>query len=193
MYLLAVAYLLGSIPSGLLIARLLGLKDPRQSGSGNIGAANLTRLGGKKVGALTFVLDFAKGFVPVLTALLLFPESTTLHSFVALLAVVGHCYSIFLVFHGGKGVATAAGVLFPIAPLPMLLALTGWLICFYCFRIASLAAFCALGLLSGALLLSRADSMLLLVAILISLIVIRRHDENLRSLLVGVERSFQRN
>lgn len=184
------AYLTGSIPSGILLARAFGLTDPRESGSGNIGASNMARLGGKRIGLLTFVLDFLKGFLPVLAALLLARETPSIVYFTALSAVLGHCYSIFLFFEGGKGVATAAGALFPVAPIPMLAALVAWALCFYCFRITSLAAMAALAVLLSVLLGLRADPVLLGVALACCLVVVRRHDVNLRSLLEGEERSF---
>ena len=184
------AYLLGSIPSGILVAKSLGLGDPRHSGSGNIGASNLARLGGKRVGVITFFLDFLKGFLPVVAARFLFPENPSAAYLCALFAVLGHCYSIFLFFEGGKGVATAAGALFPIAPVPMLAAFVAWGICFYCFRITSLAAMAALALLLATLLGTNGDSALLSVALLCSLIVVRRHETNLKALLEGQERRF---
>ncbi|MGZ3712708.1 MAG: glycerol-3-phosphate 1-O-acyltransferase PlsY, partial [Bdellovibrionota bacterium] len=183
MILLLLSYLLGSIPSGILVAKAMGLGDPRDSGSGNIGASNLARLGGKRVGVFTFLLDFFKGLIPVLAALLLKPESPGLACFCALFAVLGHCYSLFLFFSGGKGVATAAGALFLIATIPMLIAFVGWAICFYCFRITSLAAMAALGLLLASLLATNADPILLGVALLCSLVVVRRHEMNLKNLL----------
>lgn len=184
------AYLLGSIPSGILVARAFGLGDPRESGSGNIGASNMARLGGKRVGLFTFVLDFLKGFLPVLAALFFAREMPSVAYFAALSAVLGHCYSVFLFFEGGKGVATAAGALFLVAPIPMLAALGAWALCFYCFRITSLAAMAALAVLLSALLGLRADPVLLGVALACCLVVVRRHDVNLRSLLADEERSF---
>src|SRR3989344_1612643 len=103
------AYFLGAIPCGLLVAKALKIGDPREAGSGNIGSANLTRIGGKKAGIFTFILDFLKGFVPVLAALLYFTDDPTSAYLAALFAVIGHCYSIYLLFEGGKGVATSAG------------------------------------------------------------------------------------
>lgn len=187
---LFVSYLLGSVPSGVLVARVAGLGDPRDAGSGNIGASNLTRLGGKKIGAFTFVLDFLKGFVPVLFAYLYWPEDSFPAALGALLAVTGHCYSVFLFFQGGKGVATTAGALFPLAPFAMLLALAAWGLSFYAYRITSLAALISLFALLGALLLFGAPAHLLFVAGICCVMVVRRHQTNLEDLLGGKERSF---
>lgn len=190
MLFILLAYLCGSIPSGILVARALGLSDPRQSGSGNIGASNLARIGGRKVGVLTFLLDFTKGCVPVLLALFMSQANQTVIYLTAFAAVLGHCYSVFLLFNGGKGVATAAGALFPVAPIPMVGAFIAWGLCFYCFRITSLAAMAALLVLSGALLFIGAEAPLLAVGIACAVVVVRRHEANLKSLLEGSERKF---
>jgi acyl phosphate:glycerol-3-phosphate acyltransferase len=187
---LLVSYLFGSVPSGILLARAAGLGDPRDAGSGNIGASNLTRLGGKKLGALTFLLDFLKGFVPVFFAYFYWPDDTFPAALGALLAVTGHCYSIFLFFQGGKGVATTAGALFPLAPFAMIVALAAWGLSFYAYRMTSLAAMVALFALLGSLLLFGAPAHLLGVAGICCVMVVRRHQANLEDLLGGKERSF---
>lgn len=102
------AYLLGSIPFGLVLCKLLGKVDPRDAGSGNIGATNVARLAGKPVGIATLLLDVAKGAVPVFLAAAWLPDWQI--ALVGLAAFVGHCYPIYLGFKGGKGVATAMGV-----------------------------------------------------------------------------------
>jgi glycerol-3-phosphate acyltransferase PlsY len=185
-----IAYLMGSIPCGLLVAKAAGIPDPRSSGTENLGAANLTRIGGRKVGALTFVLDFLKGLVPVLAAQLYFPLDPAPAHLAALLAVTGHCYSVFLLFRGGRGVATFAGALLPLAPASMLCALTAWLVTFHSFRVTSLAAMVALAVLMCALLAMGAGPNLLVVASLCCLMVMRRHRSNLQNLLEEQERVF---
>lgn len=102
------AYLLGSIPFGLVMCKVLGKPDPRTAGSKNIGATNVARLAGKPVGVATLLLDVAKGAVPVFVAANWLPEWQC--AVVGLAAFVGHCYSIYLGFRGGKGVATAMGL-----------------------------------------------------------------------------------
>ena len=105
---MAGAYLLGSVPFGLVLCKLLGKSDPRTAGSKNIGATNVARLAGKPVGVATLLLDVAKGAVPVYVAGAWLPDWQC--ALVGLAAFVGHCYSIYLGFRGGKGVATAMGI-----------------------------------------------------------------------------------
>ncbi|CAO0822615.1 Glycerol-3-phosphate acyltransferase [Desulfarculales bacterium] len=112
------AYLLGSIPFGLLITRLLGGPDPRSGGSGNIGATNVTRLAGRGAGVATLFLDAAKGAVPMALALHHLPEWLAVA--VGLAAFLGHIFPLYLGFKGGKGVATALGVLAAASPLSLL-------------------------------------------------------------------------
>ncbi len=104
------AYLLGSVPCGLLVGRLAARKDVRDFGSGNIGATNVVRTVGRSWGLITLVADMLKGALPVLLGLLLWPSGPGLAAWVGLAAVVGHCHSAYLGFKGGKGVATAMGV-----------------------------------------------------------------------------------
>jgi acyl phosphate:glycerol-3-phosphate acyltransferase len=110
LWLLLAAYFLGSIPFGLLLAKLFGNADVRKAGSGNIGAANVARVAGPLAGILTLVLDTAKGAAAVLLAARFTHESAAWMMLAALAALVGHCFSVWLKFKGGKGVATALGV-----------------------------------------------------------------------------------
>lgn len=143
--LLVAAYLLGSVSSAIIVCRIMSLPDPRGEGSGNPGATNVLRIGGKKAAALTLVGDFIKGLLPVLVAkhLGVGPEVLL---WVALAAFFGHLYPIFFRFQGGKGVATGLGVLFGIN-LWLGLATAGtWLIVAQVFRLSSLAALIAMAL-----------------------------------------------
>src|ERR1700723_3459 len=116
------AYLLGSIPFGLLLGKLFGAADVRTEGSGNIGATNVARVAGPLAGILTLLLDAAKGALAVVLAARLSDQSSTWMMIAGLCALVGHCYPIWLGFHGGKGVATAAGVFLVLSPLAFLAA-----------------------------------------------------------------------
>jgi glycerol-3-phosphate acyltransferase PlsY len=185
------AYLFGSIPSGVLVARVMGLEDPRRFGSGNIGASNLARLGGRKVGVATFLLDFLKGLIPVLAARFYAPSEPSLADFSALLAVTGHCYSIFLRFQGGKGVATTVGAFAILAPIPMAAAVGVWALVFYTSRTTSLAALIAVPVMLCVHVAAGSDSLLICAAFLSALMVVRRHKSNLLDLLSGEERSFR--
>ena len=190
-FLIFLSFLLGSIPCGVLVARAFGLGDPRKSGSGNIGAANLTRIGGKKVGAITFLLDFLKGFAPVVAVLIYFPQATWLQTVCAAATVFGHCYSIFLKGNGGKGVATAAGALLPLSPISLLVALLLWALVFAIRRITSLAAMFAVITLPLSQWLERKEGILIFFTTLISLLIIQRHQSNLLKLLNQEESSFK--
>jgi glycerol-3-phosphate acyltransferase PlsY len=153
--LLVGAYLLGSIPFGLVLTRLFTGKDVRQVGSGNIGASNVSRAAGKKVGILTLVLDAAKASVPmVLTERLLAGDGAaaaeTWAILVGVAAFAGHLYPVWLGFKGGKGVATALGVFLVLAPVPALLALVAFGVGYGTTRIAAVGslagtAVCCLG------------------------------------------------
>jgi acyl phosphate:glycerol-3-phosphate acyltransferase len=147
----AFAYLLGSVPFGLLLTKAAGLGDVRQIGSGNIGATNVLRTGSKKLAALTLLLDLAKGFLAVALVRQLFSENSPTLLFAeagpvpaaALGAVIGHCFPVWLRFKGGKGVATNAGVSFGLGwPIGLAYALV-WLGTLALVRISSLAGMCA--------------------------------------------------
>jgi glycerol-3-phosphate acyltransferase PlsY len=114
------AYVLGSIPFGVVLARLFSGGNVRVEGSGNIGATNVARVAGPAAGILTLILDAAKGFVAVWIAGRVLPQETTLIMIAGLFALLGHCFPIWLKFRGGKGVATAAGVFFALCPEALL-------------------------------------------------------------------------
>ncbi len=138
------AYLLGSIPFGLVMARVFGLGDIRKIGSGNIGATNVLRTGNKLAAALTLVLDAGKGAVAVLVARALVGEDAA--GLAGLFAMLGHLYSVFLKFNGGKGVATFLGTLLALSFPVGVLACATWLVVAAATRYSSLAALVAAGL-----------------------------------------------
>jgi glycerol-3-phosphate acyltransferase PlsY len=195
-----VAYLLGSIPFGLILVRIFRKQDIRQQGSGNIGATNVIRSGGKGLGAATFLLDAAKGFVAVLFAwqLALYAHQTQLQAqnlaaTAALCAIVGHIYTVWLGFKGGKGVATGFGVFLGIAPLSALVALLAFIVIFALSRYVSLASILAAVVFPLAALLRHHDPLtpfMIAVVILLPLIVIAKHHANIRRLLAGTEYRF---
>ena len=116
------SYLIGSIPTGYLIAKQVMHIDIRQHGSGNPGAANVYRIVGKWAGISTFLVDAIKGFVPVLLARHFCPDIYVIAIVCGVVAILGHMWTIYLKFRGGKGVATSAGVFFALAPIPTALA-----------------------------------------------------------------------
>ncbi|MFC3609423.1 glycerol-3-phosphate 1-O-acyltransferase PlsY [Stutzerimonas tarimensis] len=182
------AYLLGSLSFAILLSRLTGLPDPRDSGSGNPGATNMYRVAGKRLAVLTLLGDLCKGLLPVLLAraLGLSPDQ---QAWIGLAAVAGHTFPLFFRFHGGKGVATAAGVLFGLSWPAALLAVVGWAATFGLTRTSSLAALCALAL--SLPLLAWQQTGLMPMSLLACLIV-WRHRVNLEKLYAGKEHRFKR-
>jgi glycerol-3-phosphate acyltransferase PlsY len=137
------AYLMGSIPSGLLVGRAFTGKDVRDVGSGNIGAANVSRLGGFRLAVFVLVLDLLKGVIPVLIGRLVGLSSIELCA-VAAAAVLGHDFSLFLKFRGGKGVATTLGVVLALSPVVAVVAALVWLLVLGISKYSSLASLVAL-------------------------------------------------
>lgn len=181
---LLIGYFAGSIPSGVIVARLFGLGDLRAIGSGNIGATNVLRTGDKRAAALTLFLDMAKGFIPV-AALLAF-RGDAAAQFGALGAVLGHMFPVWLRFRGGKGVATFLGVSLGLSPPAGALCCLVWLGAAAIFRISSLSAL--LMTLSAPLwlwLLGREGA--IWVAALLILLVWIKHGPNIARLLRGAE------
>jgi len=179
------AYLVGAIPFGLLFAFWLTGKDPRQHGSGNIGATNVVRTGGKAIGLLTLVADIGKGAAPVALALHLADEMTV--ALAAAAAFLGHLYPVYLRFKGGKGVATMFGVILPWQPWLAVAAFIVWLIVFGLSRyvsVASMAAGLSLPLLAWQ---SGASDACLAVTAILSIVMIGRHRSNIRRLASGSE------
>src|SRR6266849_1304533 len=134
------AYLLGSIPFGLLLAKLFGGADVRKAGSGNIGATNVARVAGPLAGVLTLVLDAGKGAGAVLLAERLSNDSATWMMIGAFAALLGHCFPVWLKFQGGKGVATAAGMFFVLSPRACIVAAALFLLVVIFWRYVSLGS-----------------------------------------------------
>ena len=178
------AYILGSIPFGLVMAKLFGLGDIRQIGSGNIGATNVLRTGNKLAAFLTVVFDAGKGAAAVLIARMVFDESAA--GFAGLFAVIGHMFPIFLKFKGGKGVATFLGTLLALSFPAGLAACAAWLVAAVLFRISSLSAILAAALAPVFTFYFYHMHGAVLVAIL-SIIVIAKHHQNIGRLMKGEE------
>lgn len=178
------AYLLGSIPFGLVVAKVMGLPDPRTIGSKNIGATNVLRTGSKTAALATVLLDGAKGLVAVLVARAVAGEDAAQTA--ALTAFLGHCFSLFLGFKGGKGVATFLGALYGLSFLLGAAACLIWLLTVVIARYSSLSALVASAATPFvALIMGQSDRFVVLAAM--AAILIWRHRENIARLRAGTE------
>lgn len=185
--LVPIAYLVGSVSSAIIVCRLMGLPDPREQGSGNPGATNVMRIGGKKAAAITLAGDALKGLLPVLLAKLLGVESLVL-AMVVFAAFLGHLYPIFFGFKGGKGVATSFGVSLGVSWILGLAVSGTWLLVYKISKISSLSALVAAVLTPVYTWLIVGDSYLVGVFVLISVILLWRHQSNIKRLLAGEEK-----
>jgi len=180
------AFLCGSIPFGLLLVKLAGKGDVRAHGSGNIGATNVSRVGGKALGFVTLLLDILKGFLPVFVAKQLGLADSAL-SLIALCAVLGHVFTPWLAFKGGKGVATALGVALAYKAAVVLPALGVFIVFLLVFRYVSLGSVLAAFTLPLVLVKLGTSPVVLLLWADIALLVIVKHHENIRRLFKGEE------
>ena len=180
------AFLCGSIPFGLLLVKLAGKGDVRAHGSGNIGATNVSRVGGKALGIVTLLLDILKGFLPVFVAKQLGLADSAL-SLIALCAVLGHVFTPWLAFKGGKGVATALGVALAYKAAVVLPALGVFIVFLLVFRYVSLGSVLAAFTLPLVLVKLGTSPVVLLLWADIALLVIVKHHENIRRLFKGEE------
>jgi acyl-phosphate glycerol 3-phosphate acyltransferase len=180
---LAVGYLLGSIPFGLVLTRLAGKGDVRDIGSGNIGATNVLRTGSKVLAAATLVLDCLKATAAILLVRRLWPD---FENFAAAGALIGHLYPVWLKFRGGKGVATLLGVLIPLMPLGAVVYAIVWLGLFFLIRISSVAGIAAaISAPVSAILFG--DQLRFPMFLGFALLVIWKHRENIARLKAGTE------
>jgi glycerol-3-phosphate acyltransferase PlsY len=184
------AYLLGSISFAVLVSKLMGLNDPRSYGSGNPGATNVLRTGNRTAAVLTLVGDAGKGALAVVLARLAadrFGFTDTTLAAVGLAAFIGHLFPVFHGFKGGKGVATAAGMLLALAPWLGLATLATWVVVAVFLRYSSLAAIVAAVFAPlFYLLMARADAVFVMIAIMAALLL-WRHQGNIAKLMAGTE------
>lgn len=187
-----IAYLVGSIPVGLLISKSVEGVDPRQAGSRNIGATNVMRVVGKKAAALTLIGDLLKGLLPVAGARLLeIPEEGLL--WVGFAAILGHIFPVYLKFKGGKGVATSFGVFLGLAPLIAFIALLIWIAGISFSKYSSVGALSAFAALPFLAILLKPEMKFVLFSTIISILVYIRHQENIQRLIAGREERAHRN
>ncbi|HRC72944.1 MAG TPA: glycerol-3-phosphate 1-O-acyltransferase PlsY [Candidatus Competibacter sp.] len=179
-------YLAGSVSTAIIVCRIMGLPDPRSEGSRNPGATNVLRFGGKKAAAITLAGDFLKGLAPVLLARLAGLEEAGL-ALTGLAAFLGHLYPVFFGFEGGKGVATAFGVILALSWPVALAALATWLFMAFVVRISSLSALTAAALTPLFAWWSGLPGGYIAAVLVMVGLLIWRHRSNIRHLLAGTE------
>jgi len=191
---ITISYLLGSIPFGIVFTRLFGLKDPRKVGSGNIGATNVLRSSGNKsIAVLTLIADIVKGSVVVLLGSQIhdpYDFFFTPELLFGLAAILGHIFSPFVKFQGGKGVATSLGVFFALAPYLSFLSLGIFIIITVTTRIVSISSLTAVIAFPISGYCFNYSLNLILLSIIIAFLIFFRHKENIVRLLNGVENKF---
>lgn len=190
---LIVTYLIASIPFGLILTKLYLREDVRDHGSGNIGATNVTRVGGKKLGAITFILDAMKGAVMVLLAIDYYSLGDNFDLFVSLvafIAVCGHIFPIYLKFKGGKGVATSIAVILSIDFLIGSLAILVWFLVFFASRISAIASLSSIFAMIPLAYFLAFDRIYFYLAITLFVLVAFRHKENIVRMISKEENKF---
>ena len=185
-FLVIFSYLLGSIPTGLVLAKALAGIDPRQGGSRNIGATNVMRTAGKALGAITLIGDVLKGVIPVCLALFL-QRGEWWVAGAGLAAFLGHCFPIYIGFKGGKGVATALGIYLPLTPLAVLVNIFFFASAVAVSRMVSIGSLIAALAMPLLIWLGRYPLPYVLMSICVGIIVIYRHKENIKRLIEGKE------
>jgi glycerol-3-phosphate acyltransferase PlsY len=184
-------YLLGSVPTGLLLARFFSKVDPRKTGSGNIGATNIFRTAGKRLGILTLVGDVLKGMIPIAIAIQLGISDLWLAA-VGLSTFLGHIFPIFLGFRGGKGVATALGVYLVISPIAVLMEFLLFAGLVWRWRYISLGSICCATTIPILIAFFRSDSQAyFILSVIIAALILYRHQENIVRLLQGTENKWK--
>ena len=189
--LIFIAYFLGSIPTGLILSSYLGKIDIRKEGSGNIGATNVYRTLGKSLGALTLLGDVLKGLIPVVIAIWLLKSEIWI-GLTLLCAFLGHTYSIFLKFKGGKGVATALGIFVIIVPWAVLISFLVFAGTLYKWRYVSLSSITATGSLPLWIFLLPYSRVYFIFSIIVAGLVILKHQDNIKNLINGEESRIDR-
>lgn len=184
--LLLIGYVVGSLSSAIIVARLAGLGDPRTQGSGNPGATNILRLGSKRLAAVVLLGDTLKGILPVWLAWGIGVEAWVIAG-VGLAAFWGHLYPVFFGFHGGKGVATGLGVLLGFSWPLALAVLSIWLLVFWRWRISSLSALCAAVLAPFLAWWLVPETAIRVAVAVLAVFLLWRHQDNIRRLFSGQE------
>lgn len=188
---LIAVYLIAAVPTGIVLAKVMGYEDVREKGSGNIGATNVYRVAGKLAGILTLIGDILKGFLPLLACKAWLEPTPAQLGVACVVAIVGHCYPVYLKFKGGKGVATALGIFLVLSPKAVLGAAIVFILTVAISRFISLGS--VLAAMSAPLLILMLDypQPIFLATLFIAALIIWRHRTNIRRLLSGTENRFK--
>jgi glycerol-3-phosphate acyltransferase PlsY len=184
-------YLIAAIPTGIVLAKVMGYEDVRDKGSGNIGATNVYRVAGKLPGILTLVGDILKGYLPLLACKAWFNPTPTQLGIACAVAIIGHCYPIYLKFKGGKGVATALGIFLVLSSQAVLGAATVFVITVAISRFISLGSVLAAMSAPLLILMLNHPQPIFLATLFIAALIIWRHRTNIKRLLDGSENRFR--
>ena len=190
-FILIVIYLIAAVPTGIVLARVMGYEDVRDKGSGNIGATNVYRVAGKLPGVLTLVGDILKGFLPLLACKTWLTPTPTQLGIACAVAIVGHCYPVYLKFRGGKGIATALGIFLVISPAAVLGAAIVFGVAIAITRFISLGSVLAAMSAPLLVLMLNEPQPIFLATLFIAALIIWRHRNNIKRLIDGSEDRFK--
>ncbi|MGD9019815.1 MAG: glycerol-3-phosphate 1-O-acyltransferase PlsY [Desulfuromonadales bacterium] len=190
-FILIVIYLIAAVPTGIVLAKVMGYEDVRDKGSGNIGATNVYRVAGKLPGVLTLVGDILKGFLPLLACKTWLAPTPTQLGIACAVAIVGHCYPVYLKFRGGKGIATALGIFLVISPAAVLGAAIVFGVAIAITRFISLGSVLAAMATPLLVLMLNEPQPIFLATLFIAALIVWRHRSNIKRLLDGSENRFK--
>jgi len=190
-FILIVIYLVAAIPTGIVLAKVMGYEDVRDKGSGNIGATNVYRVAGKLAGVLTLAGDILKGFLPLLACKTWLAPTPNQLGIACAMAIVGHCYPVYLKFRGGKGIATALGIFLVISPTAVLGAAIVFGITVATTRFISLGSVLAAMSAPLLVLMLNEPQPIFLATVFIAALIIWRHRSNIKRLIDGSEDRFK--
>ena len=190
-FILIVIYLIAAVPTGIVLARVMGYEDVRDKGSGNIGATNVYRVAGKLAGVLTLAGDILKGFLPLLACKTWLAPTSAQLGIACAMAIVGHCYPVYLKFRGGKGIATALGIFLVMSPIAVLGAAIVFGITVVTTRFISLGSVLAAMSAPLLVLMLNQPQPIFLATLFIAALIVWRHRSNIKRLMDGSEDRFK--
>ena len=190
-FILIVIYLIAAIPTGIVLAKVMGYEDVRDKGSGNIGATNVYRVAGKLAGVLTLAGDILKGFLPLLACKTWLAPTPAQLGIACAMAIVGHCYPVYLKFRGGKGIATALGIFLVMSPIAVLGAAIVFGITVATTRFISLGSVLAAMSAPLLVLMLNQPQPIFLATLFIAALIVWRHRSNIKRLMDGSEDRFK--